>query len=255
MDVLTPSPAAPHEAGCPAPWTAPVPAAARAALRPPGPVRWILEPLLDRVELRTVVRRWATAAEPSARTARISSGCALRAARLAVAVQDRTPVVSHPDRPGLLAVLHAGSPAAPRSLDLLLHAVMVQGGRPSWIGADVPGRPAALHRLRLAAESEGAWLRVLPTVAAGPALGRCWCDPSAATGDALTALVGAPGAPPAADLRLGQAVETVRLMGSAFGLDTQVLAAPATAAVEEVRRHAGPGPSALAVLRIGWPPC
>src|SRR5215212_3765522 len=95
--------------------------AARAALQPPGPVRWTLDVRIDRVELRAVTRRWSTAAEPPARLARVACGTALRASRLAGAVQGRQPLVSHPDQPGVLAVLHAGEVVAARREELLLH--------------------------------------------------------------------------------------------------------------------------------------
>lgn len=245
------------------PWTTrsslqsrPVVEAARAALRPPGPVPWTLDVGTDRIELRAVIRRWSTAAEPPARLARVACGTALRAARLAVAVQGRQPLVSHPDQPGVLAVLHAGDMVPPRREDLLLHATLLQEPGPARNPAQ--GLTAVLRWLRRAAESEGAWLRLLPEPPApSAALGPCWDDPDgprrAPTAPApVTVVIGAPGRLPAADLRAGQAVETVRLTAMALGLDLHVLAAPATT-TPAVERCIGRTTDTLAIVQIGRP--
>jgi hypothetical protein len=120
----------------------PVLDAARAALRPPGPVRWVLDPRPDRVELRAVIRRWSTAVEPAARLAQVAAGTALRAARLAVAVQGREPLVSHPDQPGVLAVLRAGGVVAPRREELALHAMLRHATDPAPVRVGKPDRTA-----------------------------------------------------------------------------------------------------------------
>jgi hypothetical protein len=234
----------------------PVVEAARAALQLPGPARWTLDVRTDRVELRPVVRRWSTAAEPPARLARVACGAALRAARLAVAVQGRQPLVSHPDQPGVLAVLHAGEVVPPRREELLLHATLLLEPGPARNPAQ--GLTAVLRWLRRAAESEGAWLRLLPEPPApSTALGPCWDRPDgprrAPTAPApVTVVIGAPGRLPAADLRAGQAVETVRLTAAALGLDLHVLAAPA-AATAAIERCTGRTTDTLAVVQIGNP--
>src|SRR4051812_33014460 len=187
----------------------PVVEAARAALRPPGHVRWTLDVRTDRVELRPVIRRWSRAAEPPARLARVACGTALRAARLAVAVQGRQPLVSHPDQPGVLAVLHPGDVVPPRPEDLLLHATLLQ--EPGPARNPVQDLTAVLRWLRRAAESEGAWLRLLPEPPAPfAALGPCWGAPDGprpvrTAQEPVAAVIGAPGRLPAADLRAGQA--------------------------------------------------
>jgi hypothetical protein len=234
----------------------PVIEAARAALRPPGPVPWIAEPCGDRVDLRLRVRRWSTAVEPSARLARISCGTALRAARLAVAVQGRRPLVTHPGRLGLFAVLHAGEAESPRREEVLLHAAL-RGGVALPL-TPRPSRTAALQRLRRAAEAEGAWLRALPTPpdpsrAPGPGWhdsGWTWAE---FDGDSFAAVVGAAGPAPVADLRVGQAIEAVRLAGATLGLVVRVLAAPADAGAVGLRGRGGAPADGLAVVHVGWP--
>jgi hypothetical protein len=157
------SPAAlPDHTDRPALQLEPVTEAACAALLPPGPVRWVLDSRPDRVELRAVIRRWSIAVEPAARLARVASGTALRAARLAVAVQGREPLVSHLDQPGVLAVVHVGGVVAPRGEDLLLNAMLRHATDPTPVRVGNPDRTAVLRRLRRAAETEGAWLRALP---------------------------------------------------------------------------------------------
>ena len=231
--------------------------AARAALQPPGPMRWIIEARADGVELRAVVRRWSTALDPSAQLARIACGTALRGARLAVSVQGRQPLVAYPERPGLLAVVHPGIMVPPRRAELLLHGLLRQEIAPAWCRARLLDRPAALQRLRSAAEAEGTWLRVLP----GPVpahLGRSWQDTDdqapAVGRRTIAALVGAPGRVPAADLRVGQAIETLRLTAMVLGLEMHVLAAPADSAAAGVPR--GIGAETGAIVRFDWPhPC
>ena len=236
--------------------TGPVVDAARAALQPPGPLRWIIETRADSVELRTVVRRWSTAPHPSAQLARIAGGAALRAARLAVAVQGRHPLVSYPERVGLLAVLHAGLAVRTRRDEVLLHRLLRHEVVPAWYRARLLDPTAALQRLRFAAEGEGAWVRVLdrlPTADLGPS----WQDADeqyqAADRRTIVALVGAPGCRPAADIRVGQAVETLRLTAMVLGLEMHVLAAPAEPAISGMPRQAGAGVGTLAVVRFRWP--
>jgi hypothetical protein len=231
--------------------------AARAALRPPGLVRWIAEPVGDRVDLRLALRRWSTGVETSARLARISCGTALRAARLAVAMQGRHPVVTHPKQLGLLAVLRAGDVEAPRREEALLYALLCGGFALPLI--QKPSRTAALQRLRRAAEAEGAWLRVLPKARApSRALGPCWHEPADPawtefSGDPIAAVIGAAGPAAAADLRVGQAVEAVRLTAAALGLVVRVPAAPAAPGAVDARLHAASAGDALAVVQVWWP--
>jgi hypothetical protein len=110
--------------------------------------------------------------------------------------------------------------------------------------------------VRHAAESEGAWLRVLPA-APHAVLGPCWHGPED-TGerpaehrsDGIVALVGASGRLTVADLRLGQALETIRLTAAALGLDLQVLAAPSASTAAETGPQVAPGTESLAVIRV-----
>jgi len=247
----------PEREGRPALLIGPVMEAAHAALQPPGTTRWIVEVRTDRVELRTAVRRWSTGAQPSAQLARIACGSALRAARLAVAVQGRRPLVSYSERPGLLAVLHAGLAVRPRPEEMLMHRLLRHEIAPAWYRARLLDPLAALQRLRCAAEGDGAWVRVL----SGPApegLGPSWQDEKAhdPIGDRRTivALVGAPGRLPAADLRVGQAIETLQLTAMVLGLEMDVLAAPAEPAAAGLPRRLGGGAETNAIVRFGLPP-
>jgi hypothetical protein len=226
--------------------------AVRAALRPPGPTRWIAEAVDDRIELRTAIRRWSTVAEPSASLARIACGTALRAARLAIAVQGRQPLVSYPEGVGALAVLHAGGAVAASRRDVLLHGVLLGHAPAPSVGP--PGRTAIIRWLHHGAESEGTWLCVLPdvpSVAPGP----CWDGPHddarrrGRPSAMIIALVGASGRLPVADLRIGQALETIRLTATALGLDSHVLAAP-TAPTTETAPHIAIGTRSLALIRV-----
>jgi hypothetical protein len=256
---MTSAPVLPEQTAGPAVQTGPVVEAARAALRPPGPARWIINARSDRVELRTVVRRWSTAVEPSARLTRIACGTVLQAIRLALAAQGRRPLVSHPDQPGLLAVVYPGAVVAPRREDLLLQAMLRCGTDRTRDPARPADRPSVVRRLRQAAESEGAWLRVLPEPPASAAtLGPCWSDVDdhprgGPTREPVFAVIGAPGRSPAADLRAGQALETVRLTAMTLSLDVQVLAAPAAPTTPAVSRCVGRTSDTLAVVRIGRP--
>ena len=126
-----------------------------------------------------------------------------------------------------------------------------------------PSRTAALQQLRRAAETEGGWLRVLDDVPGrSPAVGPCWDDPDDAawTGGGagsgagtVAALIGAAGPVPAVDLRVGQALETVRLTATALGLAVRVLAAPAAPAALGIRPSERTGPDVLAVVQLCWP--
>jgi hypothetical protein len=247
----------PEEDSRPALLIEPVREAARSALQPDGPLRWSIESRADCVELRAVVRRWCTAAaDPTAQLARVAGGAALRAARLAVAVQGRHPLVSYPEQPGVLAVLYAGLPAAPRRSDMLLHRLLRHEVVPAWYRARLLDPPTALRRLRCAVEGEGAWMQVLD--GSPPAdLGPHWQDADGQAPDAdrrtVVALVGAPGRLPVADLRVGQALETLRLTAMVLGLEMDVLAAPARP-IAGMPRRVGSGTETLAVVRVGWPP-
>lgn len=208
-----------------------VEAAAAGAAHPPGAPRWFARPTDEGLELRTVVRRWSEVAEQPARISRIAGGAALRAARLAIAVQGRSALVSRPDEPGLLAVLRAGMPVRPRPEDLVLNAVMHD------LRSDpVPKRPAvdpevARPRLRRAAEAEGAWLRTVDSRDPVAPPSTRWSEPGGPV--TMRVLLGALGRNPAADLRLGQAIEAVRLTAAAFGLGVSVAGLPSHGAVRE----------------------
>jgi hypothetical protein len=170
-------------------------------------------------------------------------------------------VVSWPDHRGLLAVLHAGDVAAPRREDALLHAVLRGAYAPQLFRAPEPyrGTTAAAPR----GQTEGAWLRVPDDVPGrSPAVGPCWDDPDDAawTGGGagsgagtVAALIGAAGPVPAVDLRVGQALETVRLTATALGLAVRVLAAPAAPAALGIRSSERTGADVLAVVRLCWP--
>jgi hypothetical protein len=235
----------------------PVVAAARSAVQPPGHVRWTADRHVDHVDLRLVVRRRSTGVETAARLARLACGAALRAARLAVAVQGRQPVVSCPDQPGLMAVLQAGRAVAPRHEEEVLYSVLRDTFVPPLLRC--PSRTAVLQRLRRSAEVDGAWLRVLTAVPCpSPALGPSWheLDEGAWTApgpDTAAVLVGARGPVPAVDLRVGQAVEAVRLTATALGLAVRVLAAPATPAALGIRSLEDGGADVLAVVQVRWP--
>ena len=238
---------------CPVLRIGPVVAAARAAVRPAGPVRWIAEAVDGGIELRTAVRRWSVAGEPPARLARVACGAALRAARLAVAVQGRRPLVSYPERTRALVVLRAGGLVVPSRRDLLLHGVLRDGGAASSVGP--PGRAATVRWLRHVAEAEGTWLRVVQgvdPVAVGPAWGgpREEGRPVGGRADGSVAFVGASGRPGAVDPRLGQSLETIRLTASALGLGVRVLAAPAEPTTETAP-YVAPGTRSLALIEVG----
>jgi hypothetical protein len=239
---------------CPVLRIEPVLAAARAAIRPPGPVRWIAEAVDDGIELRPIVRRWSIAAQPLAQLARIAGGAALRAARLAVAVQGRRHLVSYPEQTGVLAVLHAGGLVGPSRRHLLVYGVLCDGVLAPSVGP--PGRTATVRWLRHVAEAEGTCLRVLEDVplAPGPSWGHSHNAgrPTGSHSNAIVALLGASGRPTAADLRLGQSLETIRLTAVALGLEAHVLPAPAQPTIETAP-HVAPGTPSLALIEVARP--
>ncbi|MDT7704084.1 MAG: hypothetical protein QOJ30_6409 [Pseudonocardiales bacterium] len=232
----------------------PVIEAARGAPNPTGPVRWFIRAVEDGIELRTVVRRWSVADELSARTVRVSGGAALRNARLAVAVQGRRPLLTFPPEAGLLAVLRAGASAAPQGEERLLYAVLSAGARETAGTSPAAHDVAVRTLLRRAAEAEACWLRELPERPAGLARDSTW--PAAAVGPAsrtgaLVVLLGAEGPGPAADLRLGQALQSVRLTSMALGLRPEVRAAPVPVGVlPHSLRPRLPSGGSLAVLEL-----
>lgn len=69
----------------------------------------------------------------------------------------------------------------------------------------------------------------------------------------IVALVGAPGRLPATDLRVGQAIETLRLTAMVLGLEMDVLAAPAEPAAAGLPRCLGSDAETIAIVRFGWP--
>lgn len=232
----------------------PVIEAARGAPNPTGPVRWFVRAIEDGIELRTVVRRWSVADELTARTVRVAGGAALRNARLAVAVQGRRPLLTFPPEAGLLAVLRAGASAAPQGEERLLYAVLSAGARETAGTSPAAHDVAVRTRLRRAAEAEACWLRELPERPAGLARASTW--PAAAVGPvsrtgALVVLLGAEGPGPVADLRLGQALQSVRLTSMALGLRPEVLAAPVPVGVlPHSLRPRLPSGGSLAVLEL-----
>lgn len=209
--------------------------AALAAAAPGGPRRWFTTAVEDGVAFRTVARRWSSAAEPPARLARTACGAALYAARTALAVNGRRPVVTTPGAPGLIAVVRPGVAADPRPAERAAYAVLRHGPR-----SDVRLRPgAALPHLRRAAEAEGAWTGVVE-LRPGADLGPRWDPVGDPAGDAVTLLLDVAGDSPWVEVQAGQAVEAVVLAARAAGLHAAVLAAPADPGVLR-GRLAGPG--------------
>ncbi|MCW0213398.1 MAG: hypothetical protein OJJ54_08560 [Pseudonocardia sp.] len=231
----------------------PVIEAARAAPNPAGPVRWFARVLGDGIEFRSVVRRWSTADEPTARSVRVAAGAALRNARLAMAVQGRRPLVSFPSEQGLLAVVRAGVSAPPRAEERLLHAVLVTGATgEAGAGHAAERDAAALTLVRRAAEAEGGWLRVLAERPTGLRRDAMWSLPVGVSvrGSGQVVLVGADGPGPAAELRLGQALQGVRLTAMALGFSPRVLAAPAPVGLVPAALRSRPAAGSCALLEL-----
>jgi len=211
-------------------WTSAAVEAAREAVAPEGARDWFLDAVDGGLALHTVVRRWSQADEPSARLVRLACGTALYAARLAVAVHGRRPVVTSSTTPGVVAVLRAGASTAASPVQRAAYAALRRGG-PADVQAP-PSAVAVLRYLRRAADSEGARLSEI-LLHPGPELGPRW--PGSAVSDSgfthpdatPTLLLGAPGRSPWAEVQTGQALEAVVLAAGAAGLQACVLAAPA----------------------------
>ncbi|GJF01089.1 hypothetical protein [Pseudonocardia sp. D17] len=199
--------------------------AAHGSAQATGPTPWYIDAVPDGVAMRMIVRRWTEASSPDAVLARIAAGTALRAARLAVVGFGRRPVTAHGPEPGVVAVLRAGGRREPCPEE----TAMLDGQRRSG----VPRRPdpvvpevGLLPWLRRAAEREGAWARStgpMPHVDVGPA----WPDGRAVPEHPSGLLLGTDGLALHADVRLGQAIEAVRLTAAALGWWTRIAAAPA----------------------------
>ncbi|NMH99305.1 hypothetical protein [Pseudonocardia acidicola] len=236
-------PSTPAEAACRG--SAAILAAAVPAHRAglPWRLRWV-----DRgFELRAN-RRSLPDDDPGARELRLVSGAALLEIRLGVSVQGRRPVttlVPDPSQPGLLAVLRIGERGRPTPEELALHEAAADGFAPR--PAVPPVRAAAL--LRRAAETEGAWLRTVPTTRS-----RSTGETPPAGGPVpLTVVLGGYDDRPVAQLQAGQAMRRVELTASVLGLDTAVL--PVAVDDPDVRRTltglVGPGLHPQVVLRVG----
>ncbi|MET0188686.1 MAG: hypothetical protein ABW212_06790 [Pseudonocardia sediminis] len=204
-------------------------AAAAAAPGPPGPPRWFPRPLDDGVELRSVVRSWAADGDRAGRTMRIAAGAALRNVRISLAAQGRRAVCAYPQRDALLAAVRTGEPYTPSALDLALARLVSTGSAP-----EVPVRDPAVTRalLRRAADADQVWVRVLPgpLPAADPqAIGVPWARNPVAMGTRpeMLVLIGAPENDRIADLRVGQAMQQIRLLSAVvLGRHTTVVAGP-----------------------------
>ena len=226
-------------------------AAAGAAPGPLGAARWFGRPMDDGVELRSVVKAWTSAPDRSARAMRIGCGVALRNVRLATVVQGRTPVCSFPLRSGLLAAVRAGAGCPAPRLDQELYRAIRPGRGTSEPAVEEPMVRAVLRR---AVDTERAWLRFLPDDAREEVtpgtLGHPWSTDLPTGG--LLALVCVPATDRIADLRVGQALQQVRLLASArLGWRGTVVAGPVDAA--RVRRWdplAGDGPQSIAAVLL-----
>jgi hypothetical protein len=136
----------------------------------------------------------------------------------------------------------------------LLYAVLSAGARETADTSPAVHDVAVRTLLRRAAEAEACWLRGLPERPAGLARDSTWpavaVEPASRTG-ALVILLGAEGPGPAADLRLGQALQSVRLTSMALGLRPEVLAAPVPVGVlPHSLRPRLPSGGSLAVLEL-----
>ena len=199
--------------------------AARAAMSPPGGARWFARPVSDGLQFRSVVKDWVDEQSEPAREMRVSCGAALCAARVALLVQGWEPVVVHPYRPGLLASLTAGATGVPRDQERSLYRA-VHRGAPS---GTVPVTPERLRAaLRRTSDIRHVWFRTVaaPIPRLRPELGRPWPTRLDATADGVVAVAGTPAADRIADLRVGEAVQHLRLVCLTLGWDLHVLAGP-----------------------------
>jgi hypothetical protein len=199
--------------------------ATRLATPVPGARRWWVEPISRGVELHAEVGADAVA---WAGETRIAAGAALFAAHLAVAALNTRPVTAllpQSHRPGLLAIVRQGDPAAPTPAEHTLHATL--------LGATAE-QPAAVRAvqpfLRRAAEAEGVWshsalgserLALTEVLLARPG------DDAEPGAEPLLVLLACPHDLPACQLRAGRALERIVLTARAFGHRGVVLAGPA----------------------------
>lgn len=219
-----------------------VTAAARTAARPAGPTPWYIDPVPDGVAIRMTVRRWTEASAPEAVLARIGCGTALRAASLAAVGLGRRPMTTVSTEPGVIAVLRAGEYREPCREEAAMLDGLHRFGVPRRFDPAVP-EAGVLPWLRRAAEREGVWARNAGRFD-GTGLGPAWSDGRAVPENPSTVVIGADGPRPHADVRLGRAIEAVRLTAAALGWWTRIAAAPAN----RNRLHDALGGSAHAVL-------
>ncbi|GAY07373.1 hypothetical protein [Pseudonocardia sp. N23] len=219
-----------------------VTSAARIAARPAGPTPWYVDPVSDGVAIRMTVRRWTEAPSAEAVLARVGCGTALRAASLAVVGLGRRPVTTVSSEPGVLAVLRAGEYREPCREEVAMLDGLQRFGVPRRLDPAVR-EAGLLPWLRRAAEREGVWARNAGRIDA-TGLGPAWSDGRAVPEHPSTLAMGADGPPPYADVRLGRAIEAVRLTAAALGWWTRIAAAP----VDRSCLHDALGGSAGAVL-------
>ena len=194
--------------------------AAASALSPPGRRQWFVRPLTDGIEFRAVVKNWVDAPAEGARETRVACGAALCAARLCLAVQGWEPVVTPLGGTASLATLRVGAPAAPRREDRLLYRALHEDRfEVAPVAADV-----LRTVVRRAADVRRVWLSTVPGPV--PAVGRVWGDGEDSAGEGVIAVIGAPATDRIADLRVGDAVQYLRLVAVTLGWDVRVLAGP-----------------------------
>ncbi|OLT14311.1 hypothetical protein BJF78_02325 [Pseudonocardia sp. CNS-139] len=162
------------------------------------------------------------------RLARVASGPALLAVRLAVAVTGHHPFTAlfpEPRRPGVLALVRCGSPAPPTQAERALFSALVRPGPAAETAGAGGSAYAALPLLRRAAEVERAWTHRVP-LRDRPRLARSLdLDPLDPHG--LLLVLGSHHLRAAGDVEVGQAMARLRLTGRLLGLRTTVLAGPA----------------------------
>jgi hypothetical protein len=224
--------------------------AARAAIAPPGELRWFARPVSDGLQFRSLVKDWVDGQVEPAREMRVACGAALCTARLALLVQGREPVVVHPPRAGLLAALSAGAVVEPRDRDRSLYRLVHHTGPPPTPPETVERFRAALRR---AADVRHVWFRTVDAAAARllPDRGRPWPDRLEPAADEVVAVIGAPATDRIADLRVGEAVQHLRLVSATLGWDLRVLAGPVRR--DRVRRL-GPGMPDGSLVLVGAAP-
>lgn len=224
--------------------------AARTAMAPPGDPRWFARPVSDGIQFRSVVKDWVDARAEQAREMRVACGAAVCTARLALLVHGREPSVVHPARPGLLAALNAGAAVEPRDRERQLYRAIHRSG---------PGgvEPAAPDRLRVAlrrtCDVRHAWFRTIaaPAPAVLADLGHPWMDRPDVAESGLVAVVGAPATDRIADLRVGEAVQHLRLVSVTLGWDLTILAGPVR---RDRVRLLGPGMPDGSLVLVGVEP-